>query len=35
MNYFFKEVLPQMLDYFGNDKRVINYLMLDVLKDKD
>ena len=32
MDYFFKEVIPQMLNYFNNDKDLINYLVLDVLK---
>lgn len=33
MNYFFKEVIPQMLNVFDNNKDVARYLILDVLKD--
>lgn len=33
MNYFFKEVIPQMLSVFDNNKDVVRYLILDVLKD--
>lgn len=33
MNYFFKEVIPQMLSIFDNNKDVARYLILDVLKD--
>lgn len=33
MNYFFKEVIPQMLSVFDNNKDVARYLILDVLKD--
>ena len=36
INYFFQVVVPQILDYFKENKEVIpNYLMLEVLrKDK-
>ena len=33
MNYFFKEVIPQMLNVFDNNKDLARYLILDVLKD--
>ena len=33
MNYFFKEVIPQMLSVFDNNKDIARYLILDVLKD--
>lgn len=33
MNYFFKEVIPQMLRVFDNNKDIARYLILDVLKD--
>ena len=33
INYFFQVVVPQILDYFKENKEVIpNYLMLEVLK---
>ncbi len=36
MNYFFQVVVPQILDYFKENKEVIpNYLILEILrKDK-
>jgi hypothetical protein len=36
MNYFFKEIVPQMLEYFKeNASEVPNLLILNVLKTED
>ena len=36
MNYFFKVVVPQMLEYFKENANVVpNLLILDVLKTED
>lgn len=33
MNYFFKEVIPQILSIFDNNKDIARCLILDILKD--
>ena len=34
INYFFEVVLPQILDYFKEDKeQVTNYFLLEILKN--
>lgn len=36
INYFFEVVLPQILDYFKEDKeQVTNYFLLEILKNDE
>lgn len=34
MNYFFKYLIPQLLEYFNNDKEILKLVIPQVIKDK-
>jgi len=34
MNYFFKYLIPQLLEYFNNDKSVLELFIPKIIEDK-